>query len=404
LIVRILLFNNSHLPKIGGKEIVVHHLAQSYQALGHEVLLAGPGAWWRFRNFQADYRIQRWPRVPGIPSELAWQGLYAWQTRRFRCDVVHAHTTYPNGWVAAKVRGPGGYPIIVTPHGADIHKVPEIGFGHRLDPVLDRRIRWALQQADYVTAISRSVVDSLHDAGLEDERIVEIPNGVDVARFQRRPDLDVRAQLGIPPHVRLVVSVGNYHPRKGQEVLIKALAAASRRMPDLGLVIVGAGSAQLKPLIERLGLQDRVTLAGILPYPLPGNSDPDVLAALLQADSIYVSSSVGEGSEGLSLALLEAMAAGACIVASDVSGNRDVIIDNVNGRLVPSGSVETLADALVSLFGNDSDRRRLAGAGQGCVEQMSWRAIAARYIRLFETAIETRQTDPEQPCGLRWRK
>jgi len=397
--VRILLFNNSHLPRIGGKEIVVHQLALAYQELGHEVALAGPGGWWRFRDFRADYPIHRWPRVPGLPKELAWQGLYAWQARRFRCDVVHAHTTYPNGWVAARARGSADYPIVVTPHGADIHKVPEIGFGHRLDPVMDRKIRWALQQVDYTTAISRSVVESLRDAGLDDARIVEIPNGVDAARFQGRSDLDVRGSLGIDAGARLIVSVGNYHPRKGQEVLIEAFAQASRQAPDLQLVVVGTGTGRLKPLIDRLGVQGRVTLAGILPYPVPGATDPDVLAALLQADSIYVSSSVGEGSEGLSLALLEAMSAGACIVATDVSGNRDVIVDNVNGRLVPSGSAGPMADALVWLRRNDCERRRLARAGQRCVEQMSWRSIAARYVRLFETAIRARAHQAAQPAS-----
>lgn len=391
---RILLFNNSHLPKTGGKEIVVHQLALAYRALGHEVALTGPGGWWRFRQFQADYPIYRWPRLPGVPKELGWLGLYRWLVRRWPCDLVHAHTTYPNGWVAARARGSDDYPIIVTPHGADIHKVPEIGFGHRLDPALDRKIRWALQQADYATAISGSVAESLRDAGLEKERIVEIPNGVDVARFQRRAGFDVRAHFGLPRDARLIVSVGNHHPRKGQEVLIAAVAEASRQVPNLRLVIVGAGCQRLTPLIERLAVGDRVHLAGTLPYPVPGEDVTDILAALLQASSVYVSSSIGEGSEGLSLALLEAMAAGACIVATDVSGNRDVIVDQVNGRLVPSNSVSAMADALVGLCRHDGGRERLAGAGQRCVEQMSWKSIAARYLGLFEQAIGERRQPP----------
>jgi teichuronic acid biosynthesis glycosyltransferase TuaC len=389
--VRILLYNNSHLPMVGGKEIVVHQLALAFRALGHDVALAGPGGWWRYRHFEADYPIHRWPRVPGLPKELVWQAQYAWTMRRFGCDVVHAHTTYPSGWVAAKVRGSANHPIIVTPHGADIHKVPEIGFGHRLDPVMDRKIRWALQQADYATAISRSVVSSLRDAGLQGDRIVEIPNGVDVERFRRRPSFDVHEYLGIPRDAALVLSVGNYHPRKGHELLIRAVRRAARQVEKLTLVIVGAGSKRLTPFIEREGIGDLVKLTGPLPYPLPGETRPDVLAALLQASSLYVSSSIGEGSEGLSLALLEAMSAGVCTVASDVSGNRDVIIHKKNGWLFPSNSEEQLAGALVTLSRDPRLRHELGAAARADVDQHSWSNIAARYVDLFEQAIRVRR-------------
>lgn len=388
---RILLYNNSHLPRIGGKEIVVHQLALAYRALGHDVALAGPGGWWRFRHFQAEYPIHRWPRLPGLPKELVWRAQYARIARRFDCDVVHAHTTYPSGWVAAKARGNGTYPIVVTPHGADIHKVPEIGFGHRLEPVMDAKIRWALQQADCATAISKSVVSSLRDAGLHSDRIVEIPNGVDVERFRRPPRFDVHSYLGIPLDAALVLSVGNYHPRKGHELLIRAVRRAAVRVPRLRLVIVGGGSAQLAPLVESEGLGDLVKFTGSLPYPLPGDTRPDILAALLHASSLYVSSSVGEGSEGLSLALLEAMSSGVCTLASDVSGNRDVIVHKKNGWLFPSNCEGELTEALVELAGNDALRHCLGAAARTAVDEHSWINIASRYVDLFEHTIRVRR-------------
>jgi glycosyltransferase involved in cell wall biosynthesis len=399
---KILLYNNSHLPVVGGKEIVVHQLALSYQALGHQVMLAGPGGWWKHRHFHAEYPIQRWPRAIGVPKEALWKAQFSWSARRFGCDIVHAHTTYPNAFVAAKARGRRNYPIIVTPHGADIHKVPEIDFGHRLDPVMDRKIRWALQQSDYATAISKSVVESLRDAGLPPARIAEIPNGVDVARFRRRVDFDVHKYLGVPRDAQLVVSVGNYHPRKGHELLISSVREAARVVPNLRLVIVGGRSEKLNQFVAEEGIDHLIKFTGSLPYPVPGNNRTDVLAALLQASSIYVSSSIGEGSEGLSLALLEAMSVGVCVVASDVSGNRDVIVDNRNGRLVPSKSVEHLTDALVGLCRNDAERRRLGQAGQKCVEQHSWNAIAARYLSLFEYAIRARTGQPIRVGQQRW--
>jgi glycosyltransferase involved in cell wall biosynthesis len=400
---KILLYNNSHLPVVGGKEIVVHQLALGYQALGHEVVLSGPGGWWKHRHFHADYPIQRWPRAPGVAREAIWKAQFSWSAKRFGCDIVHAHTTYPNAFIAAKARGRHDYPIIVTPHGADIHKVPEINFGHRLDPVMDRKIRWALQQTDYATAISKSVVDSLRDAGLPPAKIVEIPNGVDVARFRRCVEFDVHKYLDIPRDSLLVVSVGNYHPRKGHELLISSVREAARVVPNLRLVIVGGRPDKLSQLVADEGIDHLIKFTGSLPYPVPGDKRPDILVALLKASSIYVSSSIGEGSEGLSLALLEAMSVGVCVVASDVSGNRDVIVENQNGRLVPSKSVEHLAAALVWLSRNDAERRRLGRAGQQCVEQHSWSAIAARYLSLFEHAIGARTGQPLTVGQQRWR-
>ncbi|MFU8814056.1 MAG: glycosyltransferase family 4 protein [Pseudomonadales bacterium] len=396
---RILLFNNSHLPVVGGKEVVVHQLALAFGALGHDVALAGPGAWWRFRDFDAGYPVHRWPRVPGLARELAWKSLYSWRAARFDCDVVHAHTTYPNGYVAAKVAAHRRFPLIITPHGADIHKVPELNFGHRLDPRIDAKIRWALQQADCATAISKSVVDSLQDAGLSADRIVEIPNGVDVARFRVHADFDVHHHLGIPSDAALIVSIGNYHPRKGHELLIRSVRAASHRVPNMRLVIVGSTSRQLMDWVDREGLGHLVKFTGSLPYPLPGDPRPDILAALLQASCIYVSSSIGEGSEGLSLALLEAMSAGACVVASSISGNRDVIDNNRNGLLVPSDCPEGMTRALIWLCENAQQRQRMADAGRKYVEQQSWTRIAARYVELFERAITARSNGRRLSIG-----
>lgn len=387
---KILLFNNSHLPVVGGKEVVVHQLAMAFGALGHDAAVVGPGGWWRHRNFASDYPIQRWPRTPGIPRELAWRGLFALAVQRFGCDLVHAHTTYPNGWVAAKAGFRRSYPLVITPHGADIHKVPELNFGHRLNPVMDAKIRWALQQADCATAISQSVVASLRDAGLTSDRIVEIPNGVDVQRFRRRADFDVHRYLGIPRDAALIVSVGNYHPRKGHELLIASVRDAAREIPNLRLVIVGGASPKLMNQVDRDGIGHLVKFTGSLPYPVPGDNRPDILAALLQASSIYVSSSIGEGSEGLSLALLEAMSAGVCAVASDISGNRDVIRDKQTGLLVESNCPKALTRALVWLCRNGERRQQLALAGREHVDQHSWTSIAARYLELFERAIEAR--------------
>lgn len=387
---RILLLTNSHLPRIGGKEIVVHELAVAYRELGHDTAVVGPGGWWRYRHFQPGYPIMRWPAVPKGLTPIAWRALMALSHARFPCDVVHAHTTYPSGYMALKSVLGREVPVVITPHGADIHKVPEINFGKRLDPAFERRIHWAVKHADYSTAISLAVRSSLEDAGAPPDRVQYIPNGVNLRRFSTREDFDVLGHFGLPRDARLVVSIGNYHPRKGHEVLIDAVASLAAHDDRIRLIIVGNKSPQLVDRVAERGLGNLVTFTGSIRYPMPGAHGPDVLSALLQSAAVYVSSSIGQGTEGLSLALLEAMAARTCIVATRVSGNEDLIVDGENGLLVEPGSATALCSALRTVLDCEPQRYRLCQAATRSVESYSWQSVAARYVDLFEKAIAER--------------
>lgn len=384
---RILLLSNSHLPRIGGKEIVVHELAVAYRELGHEVAVAGPGGWWTYRNFQPGYPIYRWPNAPGPAAQLAAQAMLRITLARFPCDVIHAHTTHPSGYLALKSGAGRRVPVVITPHGADIHKAPEINFGKRLDPALDQDIRWAVSNAACTTAISQAVRTSLLDAGAPPERLVYIPNGVDLRRFRTEQEFDVLGHYGMPRDARLIVSIGNYHPRKGHEVLIDAVSKLVRDDPRVRLLIVGRKSEELEHAVQQRGLSRIVAFTGMIRYPMPGNSGPDVLSAILQSATAYVSSSVSQGTEGLSLALLEAMAASSCVVATRVSGNEDLIAHRENGLLVEPGSSESLAEGLGTILGSDELRCRLIRAASRTVKDYSWPAVAERYIEVFERAI-----------------
>lgn len=384
---RIALLSNSHLPRIGGKEIVVHELAVAYRQLGHEVAVIGPGGWWRYRGFQPGYPIHRWPNPPRRLAPAVWRGLLALSLARFPCDVIHAHSTYPSGYLALKSGAARSMPVVITPHGADIHMAPEINFGKRLNPMFESRIRWAVENADYTTAISQAIRNSLEDAGAPPDRIAMIPNGVATRRFTTRQELDVLGHFGLPRDAKIIVSVGNYHPRKGHEVLIDSVARLARADDRVRLVIVGGKSEELIRKVAKMGLSNVVVFAGMISYPMPGASGPDLLSALLQSATAYVSSSVSQGTEGLSLALLEAMAARTCIVATRVSGNEDLIVDGENGMLVEPGSAEALAAALGKVMDCDNLRCRLIAAATSTVKSYSWPSVASRYVELFERSI-----------------
>ena len=384
---KILLYVNSYLPKIGGRELVVHHLATQYQKLGHEVLVAGPAGKRRFRKFQYGYPLERWPILPVLPAECSWFPELILTKFRHRFDIIHAHSTYPTGYVATKLKWLLKTPVVITPHGEDINVIPEIGFGQRLDPKQDPKIRYAVNHADSVTAISETIAESLVEVGLEDSKIERISNGVDLDRFRSPGTADVHQHFGIPVDSEIVTSIGNYHRRKGHEVLIESVRQALPTRPKLRLIIVGNPSPDLRTAVENQGLSDYVKFAGMLPLPVPGVIKPDVLASLLQASKIYVSASMDEGAEGLSLALLEAMAAGACPIVTDVSGNRDVITNEANGLVVQPGNPKDLSIAISRLMNNPELHGCLQKRSGKFVDSYGWRGIAEQYLDLYEKVV-----------------
>ena len=404
---RVLLFSHTFLPKIGGRELVVHYLAQALHEMGNDVRVFGPSGWWSNRTFGLDYPVHRVPslvRRVSVPSSVVqgWRDReLGWHLRRLcrkhDIQIIHAHTTYPTGFIATHY-GPNhpSLPVVVTPHGVDIHIIPELDFGMRLDSTLEPRIADTLKRANAITAISGGIRDSIRETGVLCEKIRNIPNGVDLMRFSGTATADVRAGLGLPSDSRLMVTVGNYHPRKGHEVLVQSMLAILAEQPELRLVIVGKGTEALLPKIQALGLEGKVTLTGAVPLPgnIIGANDSgreqigDFLADLLRSATLYVSAGTTEGSEGLSLAVLEAMASGLPIVATAIAGNVDVVSHGKNGVLVAPSSADALASGVLELLKSANAAREMGQRGRELVEKkFSWKHVAHEYERVYESVI-----------------
>jgi glycosyltransferase involved in cell wall biosynthesis len=398
--VNIVLYTPDFLPSIGGREVVVHHLASCFQKLGHNVRVLGPRGWRERHCLRFPYPVHVWPGLQGLfPEQTALAHLW-FDTRVYGCDIVHAHSTYPNGYAAARLKALSKsfrkVPLVVTPHGEDIHVVPEIGFGQRLDPIQRPKIEYALDNADLITAISKGVEESLLDADVDPARIRRIPNGVDVDRFEKRQSVDVRGWLKFAADARIVVTIGNYHPRKGQDVLIRAMAEVVKTEPRTRLVIIGTKTDALSPLIKELNLEGYVALTGRLDVPVPRtmteivddrSTQPDLVAAILKASEMYVSAGTYEGAEGLSLAVLEALACGLPIVATRISGNVDIIKDGENGMLVPPSQPAPLAEGILHLLRDREMHGRLAENARATGLRYRWGEIASQYLDAYQEAL-----------------
>jgi glycosyltransferase involved in cell wall biosynthesis len=269
-----------------------------------------------------------------------------------------------------------------------------------LQPKLEKKIRYALQPAEMVTAISSSVRASLLDAGAASDKTRVVPNGVDIARFGRVAQVNVRRMLDLPADAKIILTVGNYGTFRGHEYLVHATRQLLGDEPRARLVIVGRDTEVLRPLIRELGLDDKVVLTGAIAYPMAQYAPPDeerglgnddLLAAIFAQSNVYVSAGIAEGSEGLSLALLEAMAAGLPIVATEISGNRDVIRDGQSGVLVAPGSPDGLAHGIRRVLANREAACKLRDAARKIGQTYAWRQIALQYVEVYREAAERRR-------------
>ncbi|MFC8384084.1 glycosyltransferase family 4 protein [Nocardia sp. NPDC057272] len=199
---------------------------------------------------------------------------------------------------------------------------------------------------------------------------VEIPNGVDVSAFARGEPLD-----GYPRAGRTVLFLGRYdEPRKGMDVLLGALPALIDHHPDVEILIVGRGDE------DRLR-REAGEHAGHLRF-LGQVSDEEKAAALRSAD-VYVAPNLG--GESFGIILIEAMAAGTPVVASELDAFRRVLRDGTAGMLTPIGDSDALATAIDTLLTDDETRMRLVSTATQVVAGYDWPVVAEQILRVYET-------------------
>jgi glycosyltransferase involved in cell wall biosynthesis len=238
--------------------------------------------------------------------------------------------------------------IVTTEHNVDSWKK-----SYHL--ALDRALA---QATTHLVAVSQQVREFYEARGVGRGRWQVVYNGVDTSAAPRRERGAAFLELGLGKDDPVVGLVGRLVPAKAPEVFVRALALAVARVPGLRGLVVGDGPlrSELEAEARRLGLGASVVFAGVR------HDVPELLPGL---DALAFSSL----REGLSMAMLEAMAAGVPVVATDVGGTPELIVHGVTGLLVPPGRPESLADALVGLLEDEDGRDAIREAARRCVEE-----------------------------------
>lgn len=298
-------------------------------------------------------------RRPGIDARLPWR-LSAW-LRREGARLVHTHNPSPHFYGALAAQLARGPRVVHTKHGRNAPDVRR--------KVLLNRISAAL--SDRVVAVSQdTAVVALDIERVSPRKVVTILNGVDTREF--RPGYDAaaaRAWLGVPASGFHVGCVARLEPVKDHRTLLQAFARFRAVRPDAHLTLIGRGSeaAALEARAAEPDLRGAVTFAG----------ERGDVAPLYAAFDVFA---LASRSEGISLTLLEAAAAGLPIVATRVGGNAEVVGEGSSGLLVPPADPVALADALAAVAARP-DRAALGAAGRARVEQ---RFSAERMARAYD--------------------
>lgn len=291
--------------------------------------------------------------------------------RRRRVDVLHTYLISSNiyGTIAGRLAGVGS---VVTSRR-------DTGFSRnwRLHFVEERFIN---PRVDRVVAVTPAVAElARHERGLAPGRVTTIENGVDLEawRPEGHPRPGLRREWNVADDEIAFGVVGHLSPVKGHADFLAAAAIVARSQPRARFVLVGDGSlrAELEAQAASLGLRDRVLFAG------ERHDVPAVLAAL---DVVVLSSHT----EGMSNALLEAMAMARPVVATAVGGNPDVVRDGVTGHLVPPREPEALAAALGRVASDLPAAAALGRAARADVAaRLSLPRMVARYEALYRELV-----------------
>jgi glycosyltransferase involved in cell wall biosynthesis len=297
-----------------------------------------------------------------------------------RINVVQTHNLGSQHFLVLALAHAVGVPVVILTFQNDEFLPIKQGAStmnlvYRLAYRLARR--WA---SDYVAVSEQVKQTMIRLLGLSEEDITVVCNTVDVDRYRHRVDgAQVRHRLGLDPESKLLITVGTLKNQKGHRYLIEAAVGVVQQHPNAHFLFVGDGELRqdLQAQTTACGLSDKIHFLG------SRRDVPDLLAA----SDVFVLPSLWEG---LSVALLEAMAAAKPIVATAVSGTSQAIVHNETGILIPPGDAAALARAIDELLSNPARAQELGETAQRRVE-VSFGAgkLAREYLALYRRLLKS---------------
>ena len=380
--VALMLVSHSYIPVLGGSEIEAQRVSSALIRRGHRVTVLCAGgapmpatAQWvdpagvpvRILTRRSRGAVRDWIFAFGVAWTLVRERRH-YQIVYFLMQGAHLAVGLP---VARML----GKPVVMKISGSSIATIMR---GSRLGRL---ELRWLNRWAHRVMILNPGIAEEAIAAGLRPERLVWMPNPVDIEEFvpcSGGARGEIRERLGIPGGAEVVIYVGRLAPEKELGSLLGAFAGIAPSRPEAQLILIGEGPCrrELEARAAQLGLGNRVRFEGR--QPAAG------ICRWLQAADVFALLS---SNEGFPCALSEAMAAGLASVVSDIPGNIQLIDPGIHGLVVPVNDETRIAEAIGGLLANAECRERMGQAARRrIVENYSTAKIAERYEELFQEA------------------
>lgn len=385
-------------PVLGGLEVYTFELARQMANAGHRVFLIGyahhQGATFKSREIIEGVEIFRLPSKDGF--SFSSKIFYFWKVfqklrqinAQFPIDLIHANTVVPAGL--------GGYlfktfqkklPLVVTSHGYEVLVRPRNFFFKFLTKLTFKKV-------DFTIGVSQEVAQASIRSGANPAKTVNWCNPVDTERF--RPDIsgdEIRNFYKISDEEKVILSLRRLHPKTGVKYLIESAAEIARECGKIKFLIVGDGilKDQLIKRVAELGLEEIFIFAGAI--------SNELVPQYIAASNLAIFPSLAEAT---SIACLEVMAGAKPVIASDVGGLPEIIVDGYNGILIafPKEAshyedfglapeiVHNLARAIITLVKDDSKAKKLGQAGLKEVHQnYSWQKYLLKLTEVYEKLV-----------------
>ncbi|MDP6793281.1 MAG: glycosyltransferase [Anaerolineales bacterium] len=325
-------------------------------------------------------------RVRNLSNYLAWGRAFfpLGFGRQLRAalghaDVAHLHEfrSYQNS-VALPLMEKMGVPFVLTAQGG----LPRIMGRHLLKILYDRMVgQRILRNAARLHALNEMEREQFIDLGVEPERVAILPNGVDLEQYRSLPPVNgFRARFGVPEDVPIVLFLARVNKIKGVDFLVSSFDLLLRVSPQAVLVIVGPDDGYLtevKRQVQTLGISSQVRFTGYL--------DGDDKLQAYQSASVYV---LPSAYEMFAITLLESLACGTPIIATDRCGLADFVRQNDLGSIVNYGDVGGLQNEITRILSLPRDVQRRAGYGrQYVLDNFGWDRIAENWLKVYRDCV-----------------
>jgi len=278
-------------------------------------------------------------------------------------NIIDAHYIYPDCFAGVLLGRLLRLPVAVSARGTDINGFPRF---RTIRPL----IKFVLDRADQVISVCASLKDAMIDLGCPGEKINVLPNGIDVSRFYLIDKKEARKSLGLSGKQKIILSVGGLIPRKGHHLTIQAMKKIMTIHPDACLVIAGKGEeeATLRDLAAKEGVEKCVAFQGHIPN--------ELLIKWYNAADVFC---LASSREGWANVIMESMACGLPVVATNVWGAPEIITSQDVGILVERDT-DSIAKALSHALNQKWDRTKI----RAHVEKRTWDVVADEVYSVFK--------------------